>query len=33
MMFDLWIEVLMLNFAAFLIGIGIAWLCWGRRTA
>jgi hypothetical protein len=29
---DLWLEVLLLNLAAFGIGLGIAWLIWGRRT-
>jgi hypothetical protein len=31
-MFALWIEVLLLNLAAFLIGLGIAWLIWGREA-
>lgn len=29
---DLWLEVLLLNLAAFAIGLGIAWLIWGRRA-
>lgn len=32
-MFALWIELLLLNIAVFLIGLGIAWLIWGRETA
>lgn len=32
-MFALWIEVLLLNLAAFLIGIAIAWALWGRDAA
>lgn len=32
-MFALWIEVLLLNLAAFLIGIAIAWTLWGRDAA
>lgn len=32
-MFDLWLEALFLNLAAFLIGLGIAWLIWGREAA
>jgi hypothetical protein len=32
-MFALWIEVLLLNIAVFLIGLGIAWLIWGREEA
>lgn len=31
-MIDLWIEALLLYLVAFLIGIGIAWLVWGRRS-
>ncbi len=30
-MFDLWIEALILNVIAFFIGLGIAWLIWGRK--
>lgn len=30
-MFDLWLEVLLLNIVFFLIGLGLAWLIWGRR--
>lgn len=29
-MFAFWIEALLLNLLLFLIGIGIAWLIWGR---
>lgn len=32
-MFDLWFEALMLNLIAFLIGLAIAWLIWGREAA
>jgi len=32
-MFALWIEVLLLNIAVFLIGLGIAWAIWGREAA
>lgn len=32
-MFALWIEVLLLNLAAFLIGLAIAWILWGREEA
>lgn len=32
-MFDLWFEVLMLNLIAFLIGLAVAWLIWGRDVA
>ncbi len=31
-MIDLWIEALLLYLVVFLIGIGIAWLVWGRRS-
>jgi hypothetical protein len=29
-MFPLWIETLILLFVAFLVGLVIAWLIWGR---
>ena len=32
-MFALWIEVLLLNLAVFLVGLAIAWLIWGREAA
>lgn len=32
-MFALWIELLLLNIAVFLIGLGVAWLIWGREAA
>lgn len=31
-MFDLWIEALILNVVTFLIGLGVAWLIWGRKA-
>ncbi len=31
-MIDLWIESLLLNILTFLIGLGLAWLIWGRNT-
>ena len=30
-MFALWIEVLLLNLAMFLLGVGIAWMLWRRE--
>lgn len=32
-MLALWIELLLLNIAVFLIGLGAAWLIWGREVA
>ena len=31
-MIALWIEALLLYLVAFLIGLGIAWAIWGRRS-
>jgi hypothetical protein len=30
---DLWIELLLLNLAAFAIGLAVAWAIWGRKEA
>ncbi len=32
-MVDLWFETFVLFIAFFLLGIGIAWLVWGKKTA
>lgn len=32
-MFPLWVEALLLNLVAFLLGITIAWALWGRDRA
>ena len=31
-MFDLWLEALLLNVAAFLVGLLVAWLIWAREA-